>query len=497
MCNSLLRKGAVGYAGVLLLLCFGFGSLTAQTRKPDLQSATLTVYSDNYLTRLRPDTTADSWLEPHIAISSRHYIGVEFGTTRAWMAGGTNFFFPYKAAGASGVLPFGGLGSGQGFQFGGVVDFSLSDFVGLQGKLRYFNAITRTSQSGSIVASGQDGLPHSFEAVSSYLNSHTYLGADAFMRYQLVPQKYYALGGAGIAVPISESFSVTRSASNGNGGAFVPAFQSNASPSDAYFNSFRVDLKLGIGTFIPLTDDIVMTPELVLSLPVTSYFSKSYEAFYTNAGVNTPRQWYATASVSIKFPNGGFSLYAIERERHRKYLEEFRHASVVHPIPLLRRHDIAEAPRQVIPQKLERDTLPDYETDAQSRLVRWEDIGPNAARKLRLVVFFEFGKAALASYNNVGLDRLAHTMLKHPQLIVEIAAYTDGRGSEQRNLQLSQSRADAIQSYLTSKGIDALRLPAKGYGRASPVATNDTPEGRASNRRVEFLVVRDQAMLDE
>jgi outer membrane protein OmpA-like peptidoglycan-associated protein len=499
MCNLVLRKGAVGLACLLLLLCWKSGSSNAQIVKPDQTAATLTVYQNNYVSyvnRLRPDTSADNWLEPHIAVSSRHYIGAELGTTRSWMMGDNNFFFPYHATGSQGELPFSSLGSGEGFQFGGVVDFSLSDFIGLQGKLRYFNTVTQSSESGTILTTGQDGLPHTFETVSSYLNTHTYLGADAFMRYQIVPQQYYLLGGAGVAWPISESYSASRTAA-GVGNTYVPAFESNKSPSDSYFNSFRVDLKVGVGTFFPITDDMVVTPELMLSIPVTSYFNKNYEAFYKNAGVQTPHQWYATAAISIKFPNGGFSLYEIERDRHRKYFDQFRHASVLHPIPLLRVLEMAAIVNKIQPIALKPDTLPDYEVDGQGRLIRWEDIGPDATRKLHLVVFFEFGKADLADYNNTDLDRLARTMLKHSGLIFEIAAYTDSKGSIKKNLELSQSRATAVQGYLRKKGIDPLRIPARGYGPESPVASNDTPEGRASNRRVEFVLVKDQAMFGD
>ena len=71
---------------------------------------------------------------------------------------------------------------------------------------------------------------------------------------------------------------------------------------------------------------------------------------------------------------------------------------------------------------------------------------------------------------------------------VEIAGYTDNIGSNTKNEEISQMRADTVVKYLVGKGIDAGRLSAKGYGSASPVADNNTKSGRHANRRVELQV---------
>jgi OOP family OmpA-OmpF porin len=69
---------------------------------------------------------------------------------------------------------------------------------------------------------------------------------------------------------------------------------------------------------------------------------------------------------------------------------------------------------------------------------------------------------------------------------VEIAGYADSSGSEAFNMQLTQRRAESVRRYLIAGGIESYRLVAKGYGEADPIASNDTPEGRAKNRRVEL-----------
>lgn len=104
-------------------------------------------------------------------------------------------------------------------------------------------------------------------------------------------------------------------------------------------------------------------------------------------------------------------------------------------------------------------------------------------------VFFEFNKADLKpeSYNE--LDRLYDILAKSSDLKIEIAGHTDDKGSDQYNLNLSNSRAKSVQQYLIQKGIEAGRLQARGYGESQPVVPNDTDENRAYNRRVEFRIL--------
>ncbi|RYZ31554.1 MAG: OmpA family protein, partial [Sphingobacteriales bacterium] len=66
--------------------------------------------------------------------------------------------------------------------------------------------------------------------------------------------------------------------------------------------------------------------------------------------------------------------------------------------------------------------------------------------------------------------------------------HTDNTGSNEINLKLSQDRADAVREYFIGKGIEPDRVASKGYGEAKPVASNDTDEGRQTNRRVEFVI---------
>ena len=92
--------------------------------------------------------------------------------------------------------------------------------------------------------------------------------------------------------------------------------------------------------------------------------------------------------------------------------------------------------------------------------------------------------------SEVSLLQQAAALIKQlpPGSVVEIAGYTDNTGDPAFNVTLSQNRADAIRNALVGAGVDGSALVAKGYGEANPVASNDTEEGRASNRRIEYHV---------
>ena len=103
-------------------------------------------------------------------------------------------------------------------------------------------------------------------------------------------------------------------------------------------------------------------------------------------------------------------------------------------------------------------------------------------------VDFEFNKAVLTVPAQQTLDGVASALAAQPELNVEIQGHTDSIGSAPYNLKLSQRRADSVKAYLVSKGVNGSNLTAHGYGKTKPIASNDTDEGRAQNRRVEFEV---------
>jgi OOP family OmpA-OmpF porin len=104
-------------------------------------------------------------------------------------------------------------------------------------------------------------------------------------------------------------------------------------------------------------------------------------------------------------------------------------------------------------------------------------------------VHFDFDKSTLRPEAMVILNEAAALLNKHERVVVEVAGHTDSTGSDAYNQGLSERRANAVRDYLVEKGVRASRLSAKGYGESMPVASNDTKEGRAENRRVELIVL--------
>lgn len=101
---------------------------------------------------------------------------------------------------------------------------------------------------------------------------------------------------------------------------------------------------------------------------------------------------------------------------------------------------------------------------------------------------FATNSADIDSSSNNLLSELVDVANQCSEANIEVAGHTDSRGSDDYNLRLSQSRASSVMSYLIDNGIDADRLSAVGYGETRPIADNESKEGLAKNRRIEFNV---------
>jgi len=104
-------------------------------------------------------------------------------------------------------------------------------------------------------------------------------------------------------------------------------------------------------------------------------------------------------------------------------------------------------------------------------------------------VLFVTGKSELLPAAQDQLNQVAAALADQGDLKpIVVEGYTDSVGSEAANMKLSKDRAEAVRSYLVSKGVPGDKISSVGKGKANPVASNDTPEGRANNRRVEIIV---------
>ncbi|TAE21031.1 MAG: hypothetical protein EAZ92_17335 [Candidatus Kapaibacterium sp.] len=102
---------------------------------------------------------------------------------------------------------------------------------------------------------------------------------------------------------------------------------------------------------------------------------------------------------------------------------------------------------------------------------------------------FEKGSSAIAEAERPQFSYLLEYLKARPQLIIEVSGHTDNIGSPELNVRLSEARANAVRSFLISQGVAADRIRTRGLGAAEPIASNDTEEGRAQNRRIEVVAL--------
>jgi len=109
-------------------------------------------------------------------------------------------------------------------------------------------------------------------------------------------------------------------------------------------------------------------------------------------------------------------------------------------------------------------------------------------------ILFAFSKSDIGDSAKQNLNKLVTALNDYPNTNIEIQGHTDSRGTDEYNMGLSQRRANAVRDYLVAQGISASRLTTRGFGESAPAYSNDTPEGMAQNRRVEFLITANDQM---
>ena len=117
-----------------------------------------------------------------------------------------------------------------------------------------------------------------------------------------------------------------------------------------------------------------------------------------------------------------------------------------------------------------------------------ERVGEGVKITFNSGLLFDIDKATLKPQTRSELNELTGILNKYPDTHILLAGHTDSTGREVYNMQLSRSRAQSGADYLVSRGVDSGRFTVEGFGPSEPVASNDTPEGRAQNRRVEVAI---------
>ena len=155
----------------------------------------------------------------------------------------------------------------------------------------------------------------------------------------------------------------------------------------------------------------------------------------------------------------------------------------------------AEQARKEAEAQAERERLAEIERlklQERERLAKLkEEQFTQALTEATDAVAFNSGSATLKESSYQALDALVTLLSEDRNISLKLSGYTDSSGNAARNLELSKERANAVKTYLVSKGIDESRISADGYGIANPRADNATPEGRALNRRVEMEIMKE------
>jgi outer membrane protein OmpA-like peptidoglycan-associated protein len=126
-----------------------------------------------------------------------------------------------------------------------------------------------------------------------------------------------------------------------------------------------------------------------------------------------------------------------------------------------------------------------------------ERVGEGIVVEFNSKILFGFDKSDLTSSAESNLNDLVTILNKYPDTDIEIQGHTDNVGTPEYNQGLSERRAGSVSSYIRSKGINSSRISIKRFGESAPKYSNDTEEGRAQNRRVDFLITANEKMKAE
>lgn len=131
--------------------------------------------------------------------------------------------------------------------------------------------------------------------------------------------------------------------------------------------------------------------------------------------------------------------------------------------------------------------LKEYRTLEQDLILTKAEVGTHISLRN---ILFEIDKATLLPASSAQLDQVVDFLTQFPKAELVVRGHTDSTGAADHNMELSRARALAVKEYLVAKGIAAQRISPEGKGASEPTATNSTEEGRAENRRVEFVITR-------
>jgi len=261
----------------------------------------------------------------------------------------------------------------------------------------------------------------------------------------------------------------------------------------AEFDGKMVIAYMSKANIMPLMSTATYLPE-IFTIEFDVYFHlKGNEAYYIDLeklGKFDIRSYYVMhkgtkgmMKENIKEPAWKHIAISFNKRAFKMYVDNYR----VLNIPNLSEKPtkvsfsaLSHGARQGLPSMITNIVLAEGGEDLYKRLMTDGKIVTND-------IHFESGSAILKPESMKIIDQIVTLMKEHAEVKFSVEGHTDSDGTEESNLTLSEQRAKAVRSAMISKGIDGSRLSAKGYGESQPLSENSTPEGKAKNRRVEFV----------
>ena len=148
----------------------------------------------------------------------------------------------------------------------------------------------------------------------------------------------------------------------------------------------------------------------------------------------------------------------------------------------------------IIGNQMDKQAKEIEETVPDAKVVR---VGEGIVVEFSSQILFGFDRSDLSSEARENLDKLIVILEEYQDTDIEIQGHTDNTGSESYNQSLSERRAGTVSDYLAENGIKSDRLNTVGFGKTTPKISNEKGEGRAQNRRVDFLITANEKMIEE
>lgn len=456
-------------------------------------------------------------LSQETGTASRYdYLSFDVGGTYSWLSGYENFSWPivYPYDSRSNPLAqyvhFSEQGSGLGLKTGLGIDMRIAGAFALRMGLFYRTHLTTNTERR--ISEPTSRLPNSAlpEIERTYKSTWQFTGAEILGRIPLVGERLYGLAGASLSYMLSDKFDldeqITDAAYSGsyyNLPSASPsgerAFSISGQTSNNFCDVIQFGGKLGLGYFIPLSESIVLSPDVITTIPLGKLTSEEVEFHYTGNAAQTPSLSYIEYQLGIKFVIGEEKRVYQKLAPKTTVIPRSEPAAVViKPFSFAElrgrvRDGQTNSPEQatLIITDLDRDTtftettsitgdyrIPiaregRYSVTAQSRSHIFSSMlyTVSAAGAIepatytfkllkeegtqRLLVFYATDQYELQKESNAELDRLVRFMKETPSSIVEISGHTDSMGDERYNQTLSERRAHAVTEYLQRRGIPA------------------------------------------